>query len=270
LRELYGALRGFPLDPGIPITINTLEGILFMERINDISFVVGNQIVVLLEHQSSINPNMALRLLMYIARVYEKIIGDKTIYSTRRISIPRPEFYVLYNGLEGYADETVLKLSDAFEDAGVFGVTEESGIALEVRVKVYNINQGHNEGLLKRSRTLGEYSAFIATVRELERELGDKAAAMKKAVKLCIEQNILKGFLKSNASEVINMLVTEWNWDDALAVRWEEGRAKGQVEGRAKGRAEGRAKGWEELSQLLKEGKTLDEAMALLQVSNME
>ena len=35
LRELYGAICGVPLDPSIPVTINTLEGALFMERINE-------------------------------------------------------------------------------------------------------------------------------------------------------------------------------------------------------------------------------------------
>ncbi|MDR2096002.1 MAG: Rpn family recombination-promoting nuclease/putative transposase, partial [Treponema sp.] len=86
LRELYGAICGVPLDLSIPITINTLEGALFMERINDISFEIARKLVVLLEHQSTINPNMALRLLMYIARIYEKLIDNKKIYSGKRIA----------------------------------------------------------------------------------------------------------------------------------------------------------------------------------------
>jgi hypothetical protein len=48
---------------------------------------------------STINPNMALRLLMYIARIYEKLIENKNIYSGKPIKLPRPEFFVLYNGL---------------------------------------------------------------------------------------------------------------------------------------------------------------------------
>jgi hypothetical protein len=41
-------------------------------------------------------------------------------------------------------------------------------------------------------------------------------------------QRILKDFLELHSSEVINMLLTEWNWDDALTVRGEEGREEGQ------------------------------------------
>jgi hypothetical protein len=35
--------------------------------------------------------------------------------------------------------------------------------------------------------------------------------------------NILKDFLEANASEVMNMLMTEWNTVEALQVREEEG-----------------------------------------------
>ena len=34
------------------------------------------------------------------------------------------------------------------------------------------------------------------------------------------------------------MLMTEWNWDDALAYRYKEGHAEGRYEGRAEGIAE--------------------------------
>jgi flagellar biosynthesis/type III secretory pathway protein FliH len=45
----------------------------------------------------------------------------------------------------------------------------------------------------------------------------------------------MKDFFETNASEVVNMLLTEWNWDDALAVRWEEGLERGLEEGLQKG-----------------------------------
>ena len=105
LKELYCALEGIALPENLPVTINTLSDVLFMSQLNDISFALGDKLVVLIEHQSSINPNMGLRLLMYIGRVYEKIIDTKMIYGTRLIPIPRPEFFVLYNGIAPYPDE---------------------------------------------------------------------------------------------------------------------------------------------------------------------
>jgi hypothetical protein len=55
---------------------------------------------------------------------------------------------------------------------------------------------------------------------------------MKQAVKECIERNILKDFLETHTREVINMLMTEWNWDDAFAVHREEALEEGRKEGR--------------------------------------
>ena len=230
LRELYCALEDVTLPADVPVTINTLQDVLFLDRINDISFEIGGKLVVLIEHQSTINPNMALRLLMYIARVYEKIIGDRNVYATRLVPIPRPGFFVLYNGEAPFPDEKTLKLSDAFEETGSLGLPEKESAALELVVKVININQGKNEALVKKCKTLAGYSVFIAKVREFEKECGDKTEAMKRAIKYCRENDILKEFLEQNATEVVNMLLTEWNMDDALAVRFEEGREEGREE----------------------------------------
>ncbi|MDR1178005.1 MAG: Rpn family recombination-promoting nuclease/putative transposase, partial [Spirochaetaceae bacterium] len=215
LRELYEALAGVTLPPDVPVTINTLQDVLFLDRVNDLSFTVGDILVLLVEHQSTINPNMALRLLMYIARVYEKMLGDKNLYAGKALTIPRPEFFVLYNGTAPYPDEQVLRLSDAFADAASLGLSEKEHPALDLAVRVININQGRNGEIVKRCTVLNGYSAFVARVREYEKELGDKEEAMKAAIKYCREHDILKEFLERHSSEVMNMLLTEWNWDDA-------------------------------------------------------
>jgi hypothetical protein len=92
LRAIYCALEGVSLPEDVPVTINTLEDVLFKDRMNDISFEIGGKLVILIEHQSTVNPNMALRLLMYVARVYEKIVEGKSIFTSKKIPIPRPEF----------------------------------------------------------------------------------------------------------------------------------------------------------------------------------
>ena len=228
LRELYCALENVNLPPDVPVIINTLKDVLYMEMINDISFIIGDKLVVLIEHQSTINPNMALRLLMYIARIYEKIIEDKSIFTSKALSIPRPEFFVLYNGKEPFPDEQILKLSDLFENVEELELPRKLKPALELEVRVFNINEGRNSVIAARCKKLSEYSAFIAKVRDFEKDLGDKAEAMKTAIKYCREHDILNEFLESNSTEVFNMLMTEWNMDTALAVRYEEGLEKGR------------------------------------------
>ena len=243
LRELYCALGGVSLPPDTPVSINTLEDVLFMDLINDISFEIGGKLVVLIEHQSTINLNMALRLLMYIARVYEKIIEGRNVYSSKRLSIPRAEFFVLYNGTDPYPDERVLRLSDSFEELKTLGLSEKDFLSLELVVKVININEGRNAEIVDRCKKLAEYSAFVAKARVFEKELGSRKKAIKEAVKYCQKHDILKEFLKLHGTEVLSMLYTEFNLEDAMAVRYEEGIEEGHLKGKTEGIAEGKAEG---------------------------
>jgi hypothetical protein len=243
LRELYCALEGIALPAGVPVTINTLNDVLFMNRVNDISFEIGGKLVILIEHQSTINPNMALRLLIYITHIYERIVQGRNIYSSKKITIPQPEFFVLYNGTDPYPDESVLKLSDLFESLQPLGLPEKENPALELSVKVININHGKNEEIARKCQTLAQYSAFVAKVREYESERFSREEAIRKAVIYCCNHDILKEFLEKNASEVLSMLITEWNWDDAKEVWQEEAHDEGRAEGMVKGRAEGMAQG---------------------------
>ena len=256
LRELYCALKGVTLPGDVPVVINTLEDVLFMDRINDISFEIDGRLVVLIEHQSTVNPNIALRLLMYIARVYEKTVGDRNIYSGKKLTIPQPEFFVLYNGVAPFPDKSVLKLSDMFTSVESLGLPGTARYALELEVTVLNVNAGKNEAIVNRCRHLAQYSAFIAKVREYERKGNSLQEAVKKAVVYCRDHAILKELLEEHASEVLNMLTTEWNLDDAKKVwfedGFEEGMEKGMEKGIVKGREEGRGERDYEIARNMK------------------
>jgi predicted transposase/invertase (TIGR01784 family) len=91
--------------------------------------------------------------------------------------------------------------------------------------------------------------------RALEKELGSREEAVKEAVKYCEKHDILREFLKLHAGEVLSMLYTEWNWDDAMAVVREEAREDGIEEGMEKGRVTEKL---EIARNLLAEGATLE------------
>ena len=255
LRELYEALEGITLPPDVPIKIDTLEDALYRKKINDISFEIGDKLVVLIEHQSTINPNMPVRLLSYIARIYEKILSGKRskLYGKKALTLPRPEFIVLYNGVDPFPDTLTIRLSDAFADVSAFGL-KDSPLALELTARVYNINEGHNQAIVGKSERLNWYALFIGKVREnkaailggkrpaelteAERDAAGKAA-MEVAIKWCIAQGILKDFLETHGSEVINMLFDEWNLEEALVVEREEGREEGIIKTARNALAEG-------------------------------
>jgi hypothetical protein len=184
----------------------------------------------------------AVRLLMYIARIYEKITSGRNIYGRKKLTIPRPEFIVLYNGRAPYPERETLRLSEAFEGAGLLGIREEEEPKLELEVKVYNINRGYNEGILESCERLRGYSQFIGKVRELEAGGGGLERSMEGAIRWCIGEGILSGFFEEHGAEVVNMLMSEWKLEDALVVEreegWEEGWERGLKEGRERGREE--------------------------------
>jgi predicted transposase/invertase (TIGR01784 family) len=135
---------------------------------------------------------------------------------------------VLYNGEKEYEDRGVLKLSDAFREADL-------PVLLELTVNIYNINNGRNAEILKKSRALGDYAAFVAKVREFRASGGKDGNALAETVKYCIKNDIMKEFLVAHGSEVVNMLLTEFNMDDAKKVWQEEAKEDGIEEGIEKG-----------------------------------
>lgn len=113
--QLYSALEGVEVSPE-DIHFTTLEGVLFVARKNDMAFTVKNRVLVISEHQSTVNNNMPLRDVIYYGRTMEKLINPKTLYRRKLVTIPTPEFFVFYNGDEPYPTEKVMKLSDAYLD----------------------------------------------------------------------------------------------------------------------------------------------------------
>ena len=104
--------------------------------------------------------------------------------------------------------------------------------ALELEVRVLNINEGRNAEIVQRCRKLYEYSALIASVREFEKKMGNTETAIQAAIRYCQSRDILRVFLEEHASEVLSMLMTKWNWKDAEAVWREEAREEGIAKGR--------------------------------------
>ena len=225
LISLYNAITGSHVSFDTPVEFVTLDDVLFNSRRNDIAFVIGDIIVVLIEHQSSISENMPLRLLVYISRIYEKLVDKNVIYKKSLLKIPKPDFIVLYNGVEPYPDEKILRLSDAYKKVSE-NMNNLSG-NLDLEVRVLNINAGCNETIVKQCESLYGYTQLVKKVRDNLTVNSDLTAALTKAVKDCINEGILAEYLKKHSSEVINMFNTEWDFDTALLVRGEEEREEG-------------------------------------------
>jgi predicted transposase/invertase (TIGR01784 family) len=231
IRDVSGALFDEKIDQSTEIKKTTLKNVLSNgEWINDLSFLVGGKLVVLVEHQSTLNENMPRRMLHYISEIYNQLCEKEDVYKAKKSSIPKPIFIVLYNGDdENVPDCREYRLSELYFD---FDGSKESPF-LELVVNVYNINKGHNVERVRLSRLLSDYVAFVAEIRENNKTMSLRQA-MEKAVEDCINKNILAAFLKKYRKEIVNMLVKEWNQELAMKVRseesWQEGIQRGRQE----------------------------------------
>jgi hypothetical protein len=250
LLSLYNALNGTAYEETDALEITTLENAVYMNYKNDISFVFDFELL-LYEHQSTCNPNMPLRDLIYVTRVLQNRIKDENLYSKSLIRIPTPRFVVFYNGTDFQPEQQVLYLSDAFEK-------KQDDPALELSVIVYNINLGYNHELLDACRLLKEYAQYVAQVRAYAEKL-PLSEAVEKAVDDCIKNDILAKFLAKNRAEAIAVSIFEYDEEKHMKserkewreIGYREGREDGLAVGREEGIVTGREEGSDTLARLL-------------------
>ncbi len=84
--DLYNAVNHSAYTNPDDIQITTMDDVIYMGMKNDISFLITNKMNIY-EQQSTFNPNMPLRKLMYAARLYDKYIhaNKLNIYGTKEL-----------------------------------------------------------------------------------------------------------------------------------------------------------------------------------------
>ena len=227
LLELYNAVSGkHYTDPGI-LEINTLENAIYMTVKNDISFLIDGRLS-LYEHQSTYNPNLPLRFLIYISKLYSRMTRNANLYGTKLIRIPPPEFLIFYNGKEELPEQTLLNLSDMYE-------TKDPHAGLELSAVMLNISGKHNQKLKEACTTLKEYAIYTDKVRKYaeETELPD---AVEQAIQECITEGVLQDFLEKHRTEAKEMSIFEYDQEKHMRQEREEAWADGHSAGLAEAR----------------------------------
>lgn len=226
LLELYNAVSGkHYTDPGI-LEINTLENAIYMTVKNDISFLIDGRLS-LYEHQSTYNPNLPLRFLIYISKLYSRMTRNANLYGTKLIRIPPPEFLIFYNGKEELPEQTMLNLSDMYE-------TKDPHAGLELSAVMLNISGKHNQKLKEACTTLKEYAIYTDKVRKYaeEAELPD---AVERAIQECIAEGVLQDFLEKHRAEAKEMSIFEYDQEKHMRQEREEAWADGHSAGLEEG-----------------------------------
>lgn len=250
LLDLYNAVNNTNYQNVHDLKVNTLDDAIFLSVKNDVSFLIGGTMN-LYEHQSTFNPNMPLRGLCYLARLYEKYVAENglNIYGTKLQKLPSPRYIIFFNGKQEEPDITTIKLTDAFN--------EGENACLECVATMLNINYGHNRELMEKCRRLEEYSQFVRTVRKYMEEQVNPDKAVVEAVDECIENGILKDILVGHRAEVISVILTSFNKEVYERGLREEAIEEGLKEGREKGRKEGIKEGIEEGRKIAMENVNL-------------
>ncbi len=258
LLQLYNVLHGTAYTDPHELQIVTLDNAIYISRKNDLAFLLAGSIN-MYEHQSTLNPNMPVRFLIYLAQEYQLLVEsmDKSLYGSELIPLPTPQCVVFYNGIADTPDEYELRLSSAFSNQDVEP-------AVEVVVKVININYGHNEYLMQGCGMLSQYAQFVAVTREYANRYNNREEAMNAAIEYCIAHGILEDILRKHRSQVLGSLLEEF--DEKKYARTL--RAEGYEAGRTDGFTEGEQYGLEQgknklLVKLVKDGNlTIQKAAA--------
>ena len=214
---LFNAIHDKPLPEGTKIRRFRVDNTIYMNFQNDISFDAGGKVIVFGEHQSTVNENMPLRSLLYIGRAYERLVPPRSRYKKKIVFLPTPEF-------------------------------------LELKVKVINIRPEEHHEILEKCQVLKEYSQFMEIVQNYQ--ISGEEEPYKKAIKECIERGLLADYLMRKGSEVVNMLLDEYDYETDIEVQREEAREEGRKLGREEGREEEKSS---LIRKKLEKGKTISE-----------
>ena len=228
--SLYNSINNTNYTDVDALQFVSIDNFIYMGMHNDVGILCADSFD-LYEHQSTFNPNLPVRFLLYASKIYERHIIDqkKNIHEEKLVHLPRSKFIVFYNGKEMIDDKIVLKFSD---------LTNKPS-DLDVSVTVLNINYGYNHELMEKCEELKEYALFVSKVREYQKMgYSIQEAVNKTYLDLDLSKKVNQ-FLIGHKAEVEGMLFTEEYEEIAREIDLEEKTAEARKEGHEEGREEG-------------------------------
>lgn len=204
LLQLYQFLH--PEDTGVreeDLKTVTLENIFTDDVYNDLGFTKGDKLMVLMEAQSTWTVNIIIRALEYLANSYRRYFSEngQDLYSSKKVTLPKPELYVIYTGNRKRRPEEI-KLSEEF--------FQEEKVAIEVTVKM--IYDG------KKGDIVNQYVTFTKVLDEQVKIYGRNKKAVQETIRICKDKNILKEYLENKESEVVDIMMQLYDQQEIMRV----------------------------------------------------
>ena len=181
----------------------TLETILTDDIYNDLGFIKGDKIMILAEAQSTWTSNIIIRALEYLVNSYRRYFTENgmDLYQSKKVSLPKPELYVIYTGNRKKRPERITLSEEFFQGENT---------AIEVTVKM--IYDGRNGDIIN------QYVTFTKILNEQIRLHGGTKKAILETIRICKDENILKEYLESRESEVVDIMMQLYDQEEIMRV----------------------------------------------------
>lgn len=206
LFQLYKALHPEDNDATEDeLTDITLHNILTDDSYNDLGFLVGSKLLILMEAQSTWSVNIVIRILMYLMATYQDYI-DKTkqnVYRSKRVKLPKPELYLIYTGDRKAQPEYISLSEEFFEGQKDF---------LDANVKVLYGSTWET----KNNDIVTQYVTFTKVYNEQMNHYGRTREAVIETIRICKDKNILREYLSSREKEVVSIMLAMYDEKEVL------------------------------------------------------
>lgn len=223
LLELYQVLHPEDKETTVKdLKSVTCQCILAEHPYNDLGFRAGDRLIILVEAQSTWSPNIVLRLLCYWAQTLNNYFTEHkaSLYSTQKVSCPKPEFYIIYSGKRGKKPDT-LSLKDIYYP---------NDAACDIEVKVHVIYDR------KTGDIIDQYITYCKVLTEQVKKYGRTRKALEETLRICRNRKVLTKFLKEREIEIMNIMTTLFDQDYVTARYGDERERKGKKEGKKEGK----------------------------------
>ena len=209
------------------IEILTIQNIILRGIYNDLGFRVKDEIIILMEAQTTYTTNIVLRILFYLSETLKNYIIDSSenknlneLYNTKPRIIPKIKLFVVYTGDKMMQDHD-LHLKD---------VMVENDIISDIDMKVRVLCTGN------KSSILGQYILFTQIYSKQKKECKDIETAVKNTIEICMNDEILKEYLDYRKMEVQEMITAFTTQEEAFESFLKDEVKRGRKEGEEKGK----------------------------------
>ena len=179
----------------------TIHNILTDNIYNDLGFIRGNRLLILVEAQSTWTTNIIIRSLMYLMTTYQDYFKktNQNIYKSKKVTFPKPELYVIFTG-EREEHPEYMSLSEEFFDG--------QECFLDVHVKVL-YGSGKDD-------IISQYVTFTKVYDEQRKKHGRTRKAVTETIRICKDKNVLKEYLEEREKEVENIMLAMYDEKEIL------------------------------------------------------